>query len=107
MFLMLNIKFVCEIQLKMEHWQREYAKKLAILQAPSFKIPNSKHQITNKSQISILNVQNIGPARSLQPELRPNVAHSRKAQFESRSNVAFRRRPNRVLNFGHCDLFEI
>jgi hypothetical protein len=44
-----------------------------MIQAPNYKIPNHKHQITNKSQIPIFNHQD---------------------RFG-------------ILNFGHCNLFDI
>jgi hypothetical protein len=42
-----------------DYSQEELAKKYSNIKTPRFKIPNYKHQITNKSQIPILNVQNV------------------------------------------------
>jgi hypothetical protein len=41
------------------YWQGEFAEKHPTLSASIHKIPNSKHQIPNKSQIPIINDPNV------------------------------------------------
>jgi hypothetical protein len=43
----------------LEGYPEVLAEKDQMLQLSSYKIPNSKHQITNKTQIPIFNVQNV------------------------------------------------